>query len=115
MNIAMATLYTKNIEQYALLSLENKKTYCLKHGYELLFSDKSLDDKRPPAWSKILLVKEHLKRFDWIFWSDIDALILNMRIKLSDFVDENFDFVAAVGKISPKINTGATISHRING
>lgn len=31
-----------------------------------------LDANRPAAWSKILAIQNHLKNYDWIFWSDAD-------------------------------------------
>jgi galactosyl transferase GMA12/MNN10 family len=43
------------------LSASNKERYARKHGYQLYFETKRIDDTRPPAWSKVpaLLLSFH--------------------------------------------------------
>ncbi|KAM0949623.1 putative nucleotide-diphospho-sugar transferase [Dioscorea sansibarensis] len=42
-------------------------------GYDLINADDLVDHSRPPAWSKILVVRSRLSSYDWIFWKDADT------------------------------------------
>lgn len=105
MKIALVTLFTPDIQSYALPSLENRRRYCRKHGYTLVHREDKLDD-RAPQWSKIPLLMEELRNFDWVFWSDIDALVMNHEKPITDFIDERFDLIISGRPPKPKISTG---------
>jgi hypothetical protein len=75
------------------MGLPNKQRYCDLHGYTHLPLTSGFDASRPPAWSKIKFLREHLPRFDWLFWSDIDSLITNYSIRLQDLADDNYDLI----------------------
>jgi len=83
--IAILTLCSS--ERYkinAKLGLDSKKIYCEKHGYDFIVddSDDIIDIHRPLPWSKINLIKKHLKNYDWVFQSDADVIIKNFDITL---------------------------------
>jgi mannan polymerase II complex MNN10 subunit len=41
------------------------------HGYGLaVLPPEAVDRSRPPAWSKVLALRAHLHRHDWLFWND---------------------------------------------
>lgn len=42
-----------------------------------------LPDERPPSWSKILAVQNHLPEYTWILWMDADSIITNMQVKVA--------------------------------
>jgi len=66
-------------------AIENKSWYTDKHGYDLYIEDKILDKDRPRCWSKIKILLKLLDRdYDYVFWSDIDTLILNGDTKIED-------------------------------
>jgi hypothetical protein len=93
-----------NIGKYAHL---NKKKYAEKNGYDYFLYTERLDPFRPGYWYKVLAVKKHLKDYDWIFWLDSDALIMNFDIKLEDLIDERFEFITTRDTESPNyINSG---------
>lgn len=46
-----------------------------------------IDSSRPPAWSKIRALHRHLHRFDYLFYVDVDALIVNFDVTLEDLVN----------------------------
>lgn len=71
----------------------NKASYAQKHGYDFFLYSESLDPTRLGYWNKIIAIKNHLKDYDWIFWLDSDALIINFDIKLENLIDEEFDFI----------------------
>jgi len=71
-------------------AIENKKWYAEKHGYDLFIEDKILDETRPRCWSKIKILQKLLEEdYDYIFWSDIDTLILNGEVKIEDRIKDN--------------------------
>lgn len=86
--------------------IENKEAYCKKHGYDFFCSTEVLDPSRPIPWSKIVLIQKTMENYSykWVFWTDADALIMNMEIPLENLIDENFNFI--VSKESYFVNTG---------
>jgi predicted O-methyltransferase YrrM len=106
-DIAMVSLvvgsdYNKAVQK----GVENKKLYCKKHGYDFICIEKSLDISRPIPWSKVLLLRKILKNanYKWVFWSDADSLIMNLGVKLEDFLDDDYNLIIA--KDFNGINTG---------
>ena len=87
--ICIATHHTDNIKPVANLSVPNKKSYCKKHKYDLIVSNKRLS-KRHPGWDKILLLKETIQsnKFDYVVWVDNDAFITNDQIRFDVICDE---------------------------
>ena len=83
-----------DIVKYAI---RNLTMYCENHNYELIIDygkgDHTVyDGKREPAWYKLLLIKKLMmeKKFDYLFWYDIDSQIIRHDIKLEYFVEKHF-------------------------
>src|SRR5438105_3165115 len=113
MRIAVVTMATAEVEAVGRLSLPGRRAYCRRHGYELIVGERSLDAGRPAVWSKLLLLLEHLDRFDWLFWSDADSLILRPDVPLTDFVDPAYDLLVSHDCV-PGVNSGHfLISNRL--
>ena len=98
MKIAIAQLYTKHFDHWANIAIENKQEYCDINGYDLVTKRGTYDTKfrrRHPSWHSILLILEILETTDveWVFWSDIDALVMDYSIKLESFIKPEFDMV----------------------
>lgn len=107
MKIAILTLYTPSIRDYASLSETNKKEYAKIHGYDFLVYRKSLDNNRAPSWSKIILIKKFLSKYDWVFWTDADSLIMDMNFCLEDIIKKHpGKFMILTKGISNPINCG---------
>ena len=102
--IAVVTMHTPEISDYANISLINKAKYCDRHHYDLIVSPVSLDESRPPAWSKIKLLQRHLASYDWVFWADADSIIMNPFIRLERFVDPDFELIITADKFG--MNSG---------
>jgi hypothetical protein len=86
--IAIITLcvgpdYTRAMEPL----LESKRVYAKKHGYDFLIGDKDVWDRhRPAPWSKFNMIQKHLDDYDFLFWSDADAIIVNHDITLESII-----------------------------
>jgi hypothetical protein len=120
--IGVLHVYTEEIKEMGLLTTQNKRDYCEKHGYKFIeyTQRKDLDlsvtipnsrfmEPRmiPIGWSKIELLKRVLlenKDIDWLFWIDADALFMNYNKKLESFVNDKSFFI--VGQDCNGINVG---------
>jgi hypothetical protein len=89
-------------------AISGKQMYCEKHNYDFIYIDKSLDENRKPHWSKIKGIQNNLEKYDWIFYSDADAHIMNYDIKLEDLISEysNDNTFLIITKDNCEINSG---------
>ena len=97
MKIAIAQLYTKDLDDWAYIAVENKKRYARLNNYDLV-SKRGLYKtklKRHPSWHSISLILEILETssVDWVFWSDVDALIMDYTVKLEGFIKPKYDMI----------------------
>jgi hypothetical protein len=92
-NIVIIQLYTSEIKDYAIINSQNTINYCFNHGYSYHSYNKSLNETRPAAWSKILAIKEQLCNYDWVLWLDSDARIMNHDIKIENLIDNKYCFI----------------------
>ena len=53
----------------------------------------TLDPARPPAWSKVPFVRRLLDQYDWVFWLDADALIMNPDVALEGLLDPGYSLI----------------------
>jgi hypothetical protein len=93
--IAVLVVYDDNYESMKNITVDcNIKNYCELHGYTLIEHKIELID-RTPHWSKISESINVLKsnNFDWVFFIDIDCLIMNTTIKLETIIDNNYSFI----------------------
>lgn len=71
---------------------ENRMTYALKHGLEFMWANMTsynLPDGAPIYWNKIPILRDAFDRFpeaEWIWWMDIDIIIMNMSLNIYDHV-----------------------------
>ena len=88
--IAMLTLvigtdYRRCVER----GLETKRKYCAQHGYDFIIGGlDEYDDTRPIAWSKIPFIRKYLGKYDFVFCSDADVVIMNYDLRLEYFLDK---------------------------
>jgi galactosyl transferase GMA12/MNN10 family len=105
--IAILSLYNRAYAHIGKYSELNKLPYAKKHGYDVIIYHQLLDTSRPAAWSKIVAIQKHLKKYDWIFWSDADSLIMNNDIKVETLIDDNYDLIITREKGRTTLNTGS--------
>lgn len=65
----------------------NKLLYAQKHNYSFLCERNYKDYNRNISWFKIKKILESMWKYDWIFWSDADSLILNLETKIEDIIN----------------------------
>ena len=92
--------------------------YCDRHNYKCVLENKSLDESRAPAWSKIRLLQREIKAnpdYDWIVWIDDDILITREDIKFEDllrpykFVNCKQNVLVSEDVVWSPINTGIMV------
>jgi len=98
--IAIVTLFDHNYSDLAKMSIKNKIEYANKHNYDFIYFDDVIDKTRPPQWSKVKAVESILKDYDWVWWIDIDALIMEFDIMLESLLDDNYDMIFTSNKYS---------------
>ena len=63
--------------------LASKRAYAEKHGYDFITGGEDVWDRsRPIPWSKFNFIRKYIDAYDYIFWSDADAIILNTSLRL---------------------------------
>jgi hypothetical protein len=67
------------------------EAYAALHGYDLRLSTQLLAPDRPPAWSKIALVRELLERYDEVLWVDADAIFVDISKDMAELVRPDKD------------------------
>lgn len=99
LKIGMLMLYQKDGENWQedLMGrvLQNREKYCAIHGCTIINANHLLDHSRPPAWSKLRAVDHYLTHFDYIFYIDMDVVIMDMDIPLTAIIDlaPSHDFI----------------------
>jgi len=111
MSVTLVTVHNQKYQQLADITVENKKEYCTRHGYNLLVIDdggeKDIGKEivvqiRPPVpenkliigWSKIYILKQAMEKYPeskWIFNTDCDAMVTNMTTRIEDIVNKYGD------------------------
>lgn len=74
MSLCLTTLYTKNYSNFAPIAVRSFEKFCEKYDMNIVVYDSLLDDKKHPAWNKLLAIQECLFNHDYVFWCDIDSL-----------------------------------------
>jgi len=54
------------------------RRYAARHGYRLELCTEILDPTRPPAWSKILLLRRLAAEHELLLWLDADLVIVDL-------------------------------------
>lgn len=108
--IAVLSVWDKNTAELAEIVAPNKREYCLRHGYDYVAITSGFDHDRTTHWSKIKSAASILKNYQWVFYSDIDSLIMNQNIKLESFIDFNYEFIISYDRFG--INSGQWLIRR---
>jgi hypothetical protein len=82
-SLAIGDLY-KSIVSYGIKS---KREYCIVQGYDFIDDETVYDKTRPIAWSKILLLKKYLCKYDYLVWLDADTMITNNYVQMQSIIN----------------------------
>ena len=97
MKIAILNIYTKNIKELAVITVEyNKRKYCEKHNYDLIVQTDNFSIPHL-GFEKLAMIKRTLEtgKYDWVYWCGSDTMITNYDIKIEDLIDNNYCFILA--------------------
>lgn len=82
-------LYDDGRKDYGDYTSAKAEAYCKALGYSFVRYRRLLDSSRAASWNKLLAIQQELHKYDWIFWVDADALILNHHTRLESFIESN--------------------------
>lgn len=74
------------------LSAPSKAAYAARHGYDFLCQT-VFPPSVAPCFERIYMALEHLDHYDWLFYTDADAMIMNPEVRLEDLIDERYDLI----------------------
>lgn len=111
MKFLILTYANDDMKEMVEVTSANKKKYCDKYGYDFVRETEMLENlgygRGKYSWNKIPLLIKYLPHYDWIFWSDADALIMNYNRRLEEFVPhENGKDLIIARDHQPWINAG---------
>lgn len=86
--IAIVSLYTKEISDYAIYSEKCIKEYCEKQGYTFYIYREKLEKESNPNWSKAQALLNHIDNHEYIIWMDSDTLIFNPEKRFESIIQK---------------------------
>ena len=90
LNIAILTIITNNDYIASMQpALDTKKKYCEKHGYTFIVED-NVGNTKSICWLKYKFLQMHLPKYDYIFYSDADVIMLNTDFMLETIINTYF-------------------------
>ncbi|KAJ8656716.1 hypothetical protein O0I10_007563 [Lichtheimia ornata] len=124
-SIALMTssfIYDDNcMEPSATKAALNKRKYAERHGHTFVARSTEFAQQRgrKTVWGKVDAVEKVLPKYDWIFWMDMDAVIMNQEHSLFELLDdlrtrygdgqafdEHVDLITAKPRGDPMLNAG---------
>jgi len=103
---AVASINTDDYQDLADLTDASKKEYCARYGYEFFVLK---EKKYSPimGFNKIHFVLDLFKQnpnIEWLLFSECDAMITNLTIRIEDKIDPAYHFIVPVDRLN--INSG---------
>jgi hypothetical protein len=81
------------------LTGENKRNYALRNGYSFVgrSAEFSIQEykRRKTVWGKFDAIEKVLPHYDWIFWLDMDTVIMNYNVTIEGLFDK---FIKSIGR-----------------
>lgn len=111
-NIAVVSLYTEEISEYAIHSENSIKEYCKKQNYTFYVYRRKIDQDSSPNWSKAQALLNHVNDHDYLIWMDSDTLVFNPEKKFEDIISKaSRKFIIATKDIGENsmLNSGVLI------
>lgn len=93
--VGVVVSYNEAYADMARVSVfENIAHYCNLYGYTLhVNTQQSPAMTRHPAWNKVIACIEALPLYDWIFYIDVDCIVMNHTIQLEVLIDDDYSFI----------------------
>ena len=84
--IAVVSLYTREIADYAVCSEKSIREYCERQGYTFYVYREKLDANGSANWSKARAILNHIDDHEDIVWMDSDTIIFNPEKRFEDIL-----------------------------
>jgi hypothetical protein len=84
--IAVVSLYTSEIADYAVCSEMSVRDYCLANGYTFYVYREKLQADASANWSKARAILNHFDDHEDIVWMDSDTIIYNPQKRFEDIL-----------------------------
>ena len=85
--MAVVSLYTPEIADFAICSEISVRDYCFKNGYTFYVYREKLDSDGSANWSKARAILNHFDDHGDIIWMDSDVIIYNPAKRFEDIID----------------------------
>ena len=82
--IAVVSLYTHEIADYAVCSEKSIREYCERQGYTFYVYRDKLDANGSANWSKARAILNHIDDHEDVVWMDSDTIIFNPEKRFED-------------------------------
>jgi len=105
MKIAVVTICTIDLN-YGNYIVSNSWEYCNKHGYDFILYEDKLNPNTAVIANKTLAVIQNIDDYDWILMKDADSLFYNYNLKIENYIDNDYDYIASMSKIHNVVNLG---------
>jgi hypothetical protein len=89
--VAVCSLATGTHRALLAESAVTMTAYGRRHGWDVVLSCEELAPERPASWSKLRLVASLLPHYDFVFWVDADAIIVDLDRDLLAEIDREAD------------------------
>jgi len=112
-SICLTTYFDRNFQEVGSLCLKSIRKYAEKYGFDVVLFNKKLST-RPPSWNKILIAKKLLRKYDFVFWLDADAVFVRFDKDIRKEIEPGKDLYIVRHQIGGKDvpNTGSFIIRR---
>lgn len=116
--VTSSYIYDKCMEPSGTKAALNKRNYADKHNYAFVarsreFAQQAIRSDRKTVWGKIDAIQKVLPKYEWVFWLDMDAVILNDQQSiegllegLGDRMNDDIDFIIVRPGTDKMINAG---------
>ena len=72
---------------------ENRRMYAGIHGYEPVNVEGRVYATHNPSWDKMMMARAILPHYDWVFWTDADAIITKFDTDLERFLTDGHNII----------------------
>ena len=87
----ICTMATGRHRELMAESAPTMLAYARRHGWSVVLTSEELEPARPASWSKVKLIQELMPSYDFVFWVDADAIIVDLERDLLAEVGDDAD------------------------
>lgn len=91
--ICLVINYDQYYKELSYLTLPNIIKYSNKHNLDFYKSEHNFLKDEYIGWNKFLVIQRILPLYDWVFYIDVDCLIVNSNKKVEDIIDDNYSII----------------------